>query len=310
MNPLIELLSDDDLRLRRLAAMALGRIGKSEAVTPLFDSWSSEMDPFLKHAILYALYEIGDMESLPANHPASNQVRLMKEVEKRNVAPEPFPEIKLAKVEKPKPDQIAVRKQRLDELAGFLPNGNPQRGARLFDQRDKSRCILCHLKGEKGVRLGPDLTSIGAIRSERDLLEAIVFPSASIVRYHEIVNVLTKDGRVVSGLLVKETVDKMFLSSAEGNVQPVAFREIEEARYSNVSLMPEGIDKMLKPEEIADLVAYLKQSKKPQFASTDEWFSKRYHHTARSRCLACMRTHRKASQRARKSNFGSAAPLL
>jgi len=108
------------------------------------------------------------------------------------------------------------------------------------------------------------LTWIGAIRSERDLLEAIVFPSASIARYHEVVNVVTKDGRAASGLLVNETVDSMFLSSAEGVVQSVAYREIEEARYSSVSLMPEGIDKLLKPEEIADLVAYLKASKPPE----------------------------------------------
>ncbi|HIA19551.1 MAG TPA: c-type cytochrome [Planctomycetaceae bacterium] len=145
-----------------------------------------------------------------------------------------------------------------------MPSGDAQRGARLFNNRDRSKCIACHLKGEKGVRLGPDLTWIGAIRSERDLLEAIVFPSASIARYHEVVNVLTKDGRVLTGLLVKETVDKMFLSSGVGVVKSVAYREIEQARYSNVSLMPEGIEKLLKPAEIADLVAYLKASKPPK----------------------------------------------
>ena len=62
---------------------------------------------------------------------------------------------------------------------------------------------------------------------------------------------------------MKETVDKMFLSSAKGVVQQIAFRDIESARYSNVSLMPEGMDKLLKAEEIADLVAYLKKSKPP-----------------------------------------------
>ena len=55
----------------------------------------------------------------------------------------------------------------------------------------------------------------------------------------------------------------MFLSSAEGVVKAVAFRDIERARYSSVSLMPEGLDKLLNPEEIADLVAYLKASKPP-----------------------------------------------
>jgi putative heme-binding domain-containing protein len=184
-------------------------------------------------------------------------------VEQQNGEPRDFPEIQLAKVENPDPDKLAHQKRRLDELAAVLPKGDAGRGEKLFNNRERSKCIVCHLKGEKGVRLGPDLTWIGAIRSERDLLEAIVFPSASIARYHEVVNVLTKDGRAVSGLLVKETVDKMLLSSAEGVVQSVAYLEIEEARYSNVSLMPEGLDQLLKPEEIADLVAYLKESKPP-----------------------------------------------
>ena len=145
------------------------------------------------------------------------------------------------------------------------------RGEKLFNDQDRSKCVSCHLKGEKGVRLGPDLTWIGAIRSERDLLEAIVFPSASIARYHEVINVVTKGGKTISGLMVRETVDKMFLSSAEDNVQSVPFREIEQARYSNVSLMPDGLDKLLKPEEIADLVAYLKESAPTsKSASTNE----------------------------------------
>ena len=100
-----------------------------------------------------------------------------------------------------------------------------------------------------------------AIRSERDLLEAIVYPSASIARYHETVNVLTRDGTVVSGLLVRETVREMFLSSAEGVVQSVEYENIQQARYSSTSLMPEGFDKILTPEEIADLVAFLKASR-------------------------------------------------
>ncbi|MFP6670703.1 MAG: PVC-type heme-binding CxxCH protein, partial [Pirellulaceae bacterium] len=196
--PLIKLLDTDDGQLRRLAAMALGRIGNSSAVKPLLEIYSDKADPFLKHAGTYALYEIGGSESLPANHPVTKQVQLMQKIDQRNVTPDDFPEIQLAKVAEPNPEKIARQKQRLDELAAFLPSGDAQRGARLFNNRDRSKCIACHLKGEKGVRLGPDLTWIGAIRSERDLLEAIVFPSTSIVRYHEVVNVLTKDGRVLT----------------------------------------------------------------------------------------------------------------
>ena len=43
--------------------------------------------------------------------------------------------------------------------------------------------------------------------------------------------------------------------------QPVPLEEIEEAKYSNTSLMPQVFDGLLKPEEIADLIAYLSQAK-------------------------------------------------
>ena len=262
--PLIEVLSQDDPLLRRLAAMALGRIGDSEAVRPLLQTYSTELDSFLSHAIVYALYEIGDVRSLPESHPLGKHVHLMRKADQRNVSTDSFPKILPARWRKPNQERLAQQKHRLDELAAFLPKGDARRGEKLFNNRDRSKCITCHLKGETGVRLGSDLTWIGAIRSERDLLEAIVFPSASIARYHEVVNVVTKDGRVLTGLLVKETVDKMFLSSGVGVVKSVAYREIEQARYSNVSLMPEGIEKVLKPDEIADLVAYLKASKPPK----------------------------------------------
>jgi putative heme-binding domain-containing protein len=261
IKPLLKFLSHNDPQLRRLAAMALGRIGDSTAIQPLLQT--SSTDPFLSHAIVYALYEIGDVRSLPEGHPLAKQVHLMRKADQRNISIDSYPEILPARWKKPNQEQFAQQERRLDALAAFLPNGDAARGEKLFNNRDRSKCITCHLKGEKGVRLGPDLTWIGAIRSERDLLEAIVFPSASIARYHEVVSVATKSGKVISGLLVKETVDKMFLSSAKGVVQQIAFRDIESARYSNVSLMPEGMDKLLKAEEIADLVAYLKKSKPP-----------------------------------------------
>ena len=259
--PLIKIFSQDDPLLRRLAAMALGRLGDSEAVIPLLQTDSTEMDPFLSHAIVYALYEIGDVRSLPESHPLGKQVHLMRKADQRTVSTDAFPEILPVRWQKPNLEKLAQQERRLDELAAFLPKGDAERGSKLFNNQDKSKCTVCHLKGDKGVRLGPDLTWIGAIRSERDLLEAIVYPSASIARYHEVMNVLTRDGNAVSGLLVRETVDKMFLSSAEGVVQSVPYREIKLARYSSVSLMPEGMDKLLKPEEIADLVAYLRESK-------------------------------------------------
>ena len=257
--PLIDVLSKvDDPHVLRVAAMALGRIGQAQTTVPLLECYSTEMDPFLKHAITYAIYEIGERNSLPKKHPVTKCVQRMLKLDRTTTRSAKYPEIEFIKADKPGSETAARQKEQLDTLAVFLPQGDAQRGEKLFHNREKAKCVTCHLKGAAGVRLGPDLTRIGAIRSERDLLEAIVLPSASIARYHETVNVVTNDGKVVSGLLVKENTNTMFLASAEGAMQAVAYTEIDRASYSNVSLMPEGYEKVLTPNEIADLVAYLK----------------------------------------------------
>ena len=259
VEPLVGFLDSDDLRERRLASMALGRIGDRRAVKPLLKAGLEPTDPFLKHAIVYALYEIGD-ESLPAGHPMSKQVGLMRKVDQRSPSKYVMPEIQLADAVKLDPAKEARQAKRLKQLAGFLPKGDPVRGKKLFHDASKSLCITCHVKGDTGVDFGPDLTRIGAIRSERDLLEAIVYPSSTIARYYELVTVETKQGQA-AGLLRRDSIGEMVLGPAPGAEQSIPFKEIKKAKYSNLSLMPEVFDHLLKPEEIADVVAYLKEAK-------------------------------------------------
>ncbi len=260
LTELIKLLSAKDPQIQRLSAMALGRLGRTEAIQPLLDAYANQMDPFLRHAITYALYEIGSIDRIAEGHPIAKRLQQMIKLDGTKSGPSDYPEIKLAKVQEIDPAEAAYQKSRLDELAIFLPNGDSKRGQKLFNNQDRSKCVTCHLKDEAGVRLGPDLTRIGAIRSERDLLEAIVFPNASIARYHETINILTKDETLVSGLLVEEKKDRMVLASAEGVLQAVKYKDIAQARYSTISMMPKGLDKVLTPTEIADLVAYLRDT--------------------------------------------------
>ncbi|MGB1925239.1 MAG: HEAT repeat domain-containing protein, partial [Rubripirellula sp.] len=259
--PLLRLLSDTDPKIQRVAAMALGRLGQPEAVKPLLDVYHDEMDAFQKHAITYAVYEIAKINHVQPSHPVVRQVRRILKNDQQGLKSVDYPKIQPAKIEAVDPVVLAYQKRRLQELTASLANGDESRGKKLFDDQSKSKCVTCHLSGEVGTRLGPDLTGIGSIRSERDLLEAIIFPDASIVRYHETINVLTKNDDLISGLLVKETDNEMFLSSAEGVIEIVRFADIRTARYSNVSLMPKGFDQIFTPQEIADLVAYLKSNK-------------------------------------------------
>ena len=268
VDALIGLLASDDGQHRRLAAMALGRIGDRRAVKPLLQAEAEKTDVFLRHAIIYALYEIGDTQNLSENGPLGKQVRLMHEVAQRNAPPHAMPEIQLADAVVPDAEKLARQQTRLQELTALLPEGDPERGKKLFHNAAKSLCITCHVMGDQGVKFGPDLTGIGSIRSAQDLLEAIVYPSSSIARYHELVMMQTQKGET-AGLIIRDTVDQMVLSPAPGMEQAISIKEIKSAKYSNVSLMPEVFDALLKPGEIADLMAYLLSVKLPGTTTPD-----------------------------------------
>jgi putative membrane-bound dehydrogenase-like protein len=151
----------------------------------------------------------------------------------------------------------AQQKAKIEQLLTTLSGGDIRRGQAVFNS-PKAACASCHAIGYLGGQVGPDLTKIGQIRTERDLLESIVFPSASFVRSYEPVTVATKDGRVLNGLIRKDAPDELILATGPDQEARVARDEIDEIRPSSVSIMPAGLDQQLTPQEIADLVTFLK----------------------------------------------------
>jgi len=152
------------------------------------------------------------------------------------------------------------QKARLEELLASLPEGEIRRGQAVFNGK-KAACASCHAIGYLGGRLGPDMTRIGQTRSDRDLLEAIVFPSASFVRSFEPVQVTTQDGRSFSGLLLKDSPDEVVLVKSPTEEYRIARDDIEEMLPGTVSIMPQGLDQQLTLQELSDLVAFLRACK-------------------------------------------------
>jgi putative heme-binding domain-containing protein len=154
----------------------------------------------------------------------------------------------------------AKQKSQLEQLMTILKAGDIRRGQLVFHS-EKAACFTCHAIGYRGGTVGPDLTRIGSVRAERDLLESIVFPSASLVRSFESIAVATSDGKVYNGLMRGETADELRLATGVNLEARIARREIEEIRPSAISIMPAGLDQQLTHQELADLVAFLKQCK-------------------------------------------------
>lgn len=154
----------------------------------------------------------------------------------------------------------AKQRARLEAILPTLANGDIRRGQAIFNA-PKSACVSCHAIGYLGGKVGPDLTKIGQVRNDRDLLESIVYPSLSLVRSYEPVTLATLDGRVLNGLLKKDGPDEVILTLSATEEARVPRDQIEEIRPSGISVMPAGLDQQISPQELADLLAFLKSRK-------------------------------------------------
>jgi putative heme-binding domain-containing protein len=154
----------------------------------------------------------------------------------------------------------AAQARRLDELAAAVSGGDVRRGQLVFNS-EKIGCLTCHAIGYAGGKIGPDLTRIGQVRNERDLLEAVVYPSASFVRSYEPVMVALKTGAVHTGVLKSEDRSEVVLTTGPSAELRLARTDIADIRPSPVSIMPAGYGDQLTRQELADLIAFLRAAR-------------------------------------------------
>jgi putative heme-binding domain-containing protein len=152
------------------------------------------------------------------------------------------------------------REQVVQEMRSFLRDGlgDPHKGAAVFQKV----CGQCHKIYGQGQDVGPEITANG--RSSFDQLLSNVFdPSLVIGAAYQARQVVTDEGRVLTGLVTEENEQRVVLKMQGGKVETIPRDEIEEMKVSPLSLMPEGLENQLKREEIADLFAYLALDRPP-----------------------------------------------
>ena len=151
-------------------------------------------------------------------------------------------------------EKNAGRLAELTKLEASLTRGDVASGAKIFF--GKGICSSCHAVAGKGAIFGPDLTNIGQIRSGHDILEAILYPSASFAREYETSRITTKTA-TYTGVLKEQLPDAILIATGPGLQVRIPRSEITGIEPLNISLMPPGLDKMLNPQELSDLMAYL-----------------------------------------------------
>jgi putative heme-binding domain-containing protein len=173
------------------------------------------------------------------------------------------------------PDQqIRTRARKILELGGGLPNadrqkvidelkeallkgGSVENGKKMFAQH----CAKCHKHGAEGTAIGPDLTGFG-VHPKEEMVIAILDPSRSVEGNFKLYRVQTADDRAVLGILGAQTGTSVEIIDSEAKRHALAKSDIVSMKETDKSLMPEGFEKVMKPQELADLLEFLAQKGK------------------------------------------------
>ncbi len=149
-------------------------------------------------------------------------------------------------------------KQALKESVLAL-EGRSERGQAMFQES----CAICHVLNGEGNAIGPDLATL-TNPSPAFLLEAILDPNAAVEDKYLAYTAETHDGASTIGLLEGESGMSLRFRLANGDQQDFLRRDVAKVVSTGRSLMPEGLEAGRSPQELADLIAYVRAAKPPR----------------------------------------------
>jgi putative heme-binding domain-containing protein len=253
---LTRLLAGDAVQEMRLAAVrALAAHPRPEVAGLLMKGWPSHT-PAVRREVTEAMLRQPD-----------RILFFLKEVEAERIKPGDLDAVRTRQLVNHKRPDIqklarkllqenlpAERKQVLEKYQAALAlKGDPQRGKAAFQKH----CATCHRVAGVGVDVGPDISDTRTKTPEM-LLTDILNPNAAIDANYVGYSVRLKDEKVLTGIIVAETAAGITLRRAENQTELVLRADIEEIRSTGRSLMPEGVEKNVNKQEMADLIAFLK----------------------------------------------------
>ncbi|MFM7739209.1 MAG: c-type cytochrome, partial [Planctomycetota bacterium] len=138
-------------------------------------------------------------------------------------------------------------------------SGDFERGRVVF----RKHCAACHRLDGSGYEVGPDLAAL-TNRTPATLLVATLDPNRDVESRYLGYSALTRDGVTLTGMLTGETGSSLTLKEREGKEHVLLRSELEELRATRKSIMPEGLEQDLEPQDLADLFSYLGPARAPR----------------------------------------------
>jgi quinoprotein glucose dehydrogenase len=210
------------------ALRALGRLDLPETATLLTRALTRLSAGAIAPAAQFELLEVAERSTVPAVQAQVGQIK----------------------------QRWAESGDALAPFRGALAGGNRQRGSNVFYDHPVMACVRCHQVWGSGGDAGPDLTTVGKLRSPDYLLESIIKPSAHISPGFDVISVTLTDGSLEAGTVVSETAETLVLRRADGTEVSLAAAQVK-ARESAPSSMPEIYAHVLSRTELRDLMAFL-----------------------------------------------------
>jgi putative membrane-bound dehydrogenase-like protein len=251
--PLIARNEPQPIRLAGIAALTRQR--GDEGWHALLDGFASDTPP-VRRAIIDALLGNRERTILLLNAIEAGQIKvseidaaqIKRLVENRDAA---------IKERAGKILAAAMPADRAKALAEYQPvlamKGDPKNGQVVFEKN----CAACHRIAGIGVNVAPDISDSRTKKPEQ-LLADILQPNRAIDNNYLGYTVRQLDGTVLTGILAAETATSITLRQQGGKEAVIARSEIEELRSTGQSLMPEGLERNIPPQDMADLISFIK----------------------------------------------------
>ena len=259
----LQLLPQTDPALQSSIIASMSQSGAKNVPELLIAAWPT-LSPALKTEVLDALL---------SRRPWTEQ--LLAQMEAKEISRNSLDLTQQARLKSHPIEAIATRAKVIFETANATTRkkvlddyqialklaGDPKFGRAVFEKT----CATCHRREDLGKNIGPNLATVISHAPEK-LLTNILDPNVDIQPGYQTYACVLGTGEVLSGLLSGETASSITITQANGVVRTVVRTEIEELRNLNNSLMPEGLETSIPPQEMANLIAFLKQP----IASSDQ----------------------------------------
>jgi len=252
---LLSLIGPAESQAVQLAALrSLSRFSDAKLGPALIDKWPS-CTPKLRIEVLDALVARSD-----------RAIALLDAIERRKIAVSDLSPAQIRTLRNhsnPRVRQLAARNlgapdktSREQIVASFRPAlefaGDPMRGKLIYLER----CASCHRSGKDGQVVGPDFTSVKNSGKEK-LLINILDPNREVPPQYIAYTLETKDGESMTGIISTETSANVSLLQANGKPVSISRSQIKQLQSQRQSLMPEGLEVGLSPQQMADLLAFI-----------------------------------------------------